>query len=188
MNQKQQSFTKTKSSTSHGGAPSKGKRKGARPLDRKKWIHMILKSSKAKGPMSFHNPKHKQWIEDLIREKAKKFGVQIADMVNVGNHFHYKIKIHNRELFQNFLKSITSLIARQVTGAKKGNPFGQFWDGLAFTRVLKSSFEELQLRGYFQANRIQVKDSYMAREGFLDGFNQWLAKKKGKSGFMANTG
>ena len=117
--------------TIHGGDSGKGKRKVERPLSRKKWIHLVLKSDKAKGKYSFLSAKNKTVVEGLLKQKAKKFGVSVADMANVGNHIHLKIKITSRESFQKFLKSVTTLIARRVTGARKGKPFGRFWQGLA---------------------------------------------------------
>lgn len=103
--------------------------------------------------------KNKSMVEKLIQEKSKKFHVKIADIVNMGNHLHIKLKIVSRLSFQKFLISITGLIARKITGARRGKTFGKFWQGLAFTRVVKTSLEELQLRGYFEANRRQRKFS-----------------------------
>lgn len=158
---------------SHGG-DSTGQRKLERPLSTRDWIHLILKSDKARGKMSLRSPQHQTWIEHLLREKARKFGVRIADLSNVGTHLHIKIRIASREAFQKFLKSITTLIARKVTGARRGRPFGRFWSGLAFSRVLKSRLEEFRLRGYFEANRREANQSYAARERYLERFHAWV--------------
>ncbi len=164
--------------TAHGGTESKGKRKEFRPLSTKHTIHLVLKSDKARGQFSFLTHKNKPLVDTLLKSKAKKFGVRIAEYVNVGNHLHIKIRISSREAFQKFLKSITTLIARKITGAKKGKRFGRFWQGLAFTRVLRSAFEELQLKGYFEANRRQASHSYRERDLFLTEFNLWVQKLK----------
>jgi len=160
--------------TWHGGAETKGYRKNFRPLAEKKWIHLVLKSPKAKGPWSFLTPKNQKIIQEVFRDKAHKWGVQIAEVVNVGNHLHIRLKFKYREGFQNFLRSVTSLIARKITQARRGVKVGKFWQGLAFTRVLKTSFEEMQLKGYFKANRIQATKSTKAREEYLDKFNAWV--------------
>src|SRR6185503_10348171 len=149
---------------SHGGGLNNGKRKLERPLSKKKWIHLTMRSSKAKGALSFKTPKNEVAINQILKSKAKKFGVKIADRANVGNHLHLKIKIHSREAFQKFLISVTGLIARTVTGARKGKPFGKFWDELAFTRVLQSYTEELRLDGYLMANRMEAHVSKETRE------------------------
>ena len=165
--------------TQHGGMSTKGKRKLERPLSGKKWIHLVLKSDKAKGALSLLTPKNEIGVERIVKSKARKFGVVIGDYANVGSHLHLKIKVTTRENFQKFLKAITNLIARFVTGARKGKPFGRFWRDLAFTRVLKSYREEINLRGYFIANRLEGKKSYAAREKFLGKFNDWVYRGGG---------
>ncbi len=167
--------------TEYGGARAKGFRKLERPLSTKKWIHLVLKSDKAVGSLSFLNLKNKATVENLIKSKAKKFGVLIAELVNVGNHFHLKVKITSRESFGQYLRSVTSLIARTVTGAKRGKRFGRFWQGLAYTRILKTALEELRLRVYFNANRIEVSHSPLAREVYLKRFNRWVVRERNRA-------
>ena len=161
--------------TIHGGGAHKGKRKLERPLSLKRPIHLVLRATRAKGTWSFLASAHKEWIHRLLRKKARKFGVTLADYANVGNHLHLKVKIHNREGFQNFLRSITSQIARKITGARRGVVKGAFWDGLAFTRVLKSYREELYLRGYIMANYLEAGQGYAVREKFRQKFGAWMA-------------
>lgn len=172
---------KTYNRTTHGGVETKGKRKEFRPLSTKKTIHLVLKSDKAKGLYSFLTLKNKPLIDRILKEKGKRFGIKIAEYVNIGNHLHIKIRITSREGFQKFLIAITSLIARKITGAKKGKKFGKFWQGLAFTRVVKSAFEELQLSGYFEANRRQASHNYRERDLFLTEFNLWVQSLKMRS-------
>jgi len=177
------------SRTIHGGEESKGRRKEYRPLAENKWHHLTLKSELAKDPWSFLTPKNQAIIRDTLKEKSKKWGVKIAEVVNVGNHLHIKLKFKYRKGFQNFLRSVTSLIARKITNAKKGNQLpkqkhkqNKFWQGLAFTRVLKTSYEVLQLKGYFKANRIQAVKGEKAREQFLNAFNDRIQSlRKGTS-------
>jgi hypothetical protein len=159
--------------TKHGGDLNRGRRKLERPLSRKYWIHVILKSDKAKGELSLLRPNHKQRIEKVVCEAGKKFGVKVGELVNVGNHLHLRLRMTSRFGFRNFLRSITAQIARFVTGARRGKPFGKFWRHLAFSRVLKSSWELLQLRGYFKANVIESEQGYAQRRVFIAEFNRW---------------
>jgi REP element-mobilizing transposase RayT len=176
MKQKQLNFysqINVSNKKSYGGT-TKGKRKIARPFSPKKWMHLNLKAQKAKGHLSLLNPKNKSNVEAILKKQSQKHGVQIAEYVNMGNHLHIKVRASTRNGFQKFLKSITAMIARKVTGAHRSNKFGKFWDALAFTRILTSAFEELQLKGYFQANRIEAQKGYQARKHYLDQFNSWL--------------
>lgn len=168
--------TKEFTSLTHGGAKVKLKRKTKRPLINNKITHVVLKSSKAKGYLSFY--KNKQKVHSLLKERSKKYFIEILDFVNMGNHLHLKVRFKDKNRFKNFLRTFTALLARKITSAKKGKVFGKFWDGLAYTRVLTSAYEILGLKGYFQANRIQRDYGYQAREKFLEKFNQKLYKLK----------
>ncbi len=162
----------------HGGEIGKGRRKLRRPVVSGKWMHVTLKSTLAKGAYSLLNIKHRFKVQSLIHAEAKRNFITIGDGVNMGNHFHLKIKCQTRQGFQKFLRAITGKIARLVTGAQKGKPFGKrFWDNLAFSRVLTSTYEVFRLKIYFQANRKERTNGYQARQFFLEQFNLWLRRQ-----------
>lgn len=150
----------------HGGEhvfKRERKRKLERPLDSRKPLHLVLKSSAAKGKMSFLT--HKVAVDRIIVRNAKKFGVRIHDRVNVGNHLHLVLSFPSREAFQRFLKTVTGLIARHITGARKGKPFGRrFWDYTAFTRVIVGHRAYLSARNYVEKNRIEAVFGRVARK------------------------
>lgn len=156
----------------HGGASSANKRKTRRPLIPGKSTHVIFKSSVAKGKLSLLA--HSAFIDALINKLSRKYFVQIQEYVNVGNHIHMKSKFKDVARFQNFLRVFAALVARKVSGAKKTKKIGKFWDGLVFTRVLTSSFEDLGLRGYFKANELEVKEGKAVREKYLTEWRQHL--------------
>jgi len=163
------------SRTAHGGDLALNKRKLDRPLSSKKPIHIVLRSSQAKGVWSFLGVKNQTAIDRIIARQARKFGVTVQDFANVGNHLHLKIKAPTRARFQAFLRSVTCLIARKITGARRGIKLKKrFWDGLAFTRVLTSWREEVNLRGYFIGNRQEAGLGQAARERFLRRFQEWV--------------
>jgi hypothetical protein len=98
--------------------------------------------------------------------------------VNMGNHLHLVVRFNDRQQFGKFLKSFSAQLARRVTGARRGQPRGRFWDGIPFTRVLRTSFEELQLRGYLRANLIERSFSRTERERSLEIWNSYIHKLK----------
>lgn len=166
-----------------GGSLNKGKRKSARPISLKKWMHITLKSTSAKGVHSMLNIKFRIQIDRIIKDAAKKYYIRLKDGVNMGNHFHLQIKCKTRQDFHNFLRIVTGKIAMLVTGAKKGNSFGRrFWDELAYSRIVSTQFEEKHLHFYLQANKIEREKGYQARLHFLKDINMWIKKiKKVKS-------
>lgn len=149
----------------HGGLQRKSKRKTARPLVPGKLTHVVFKSSKAKGSLSFY--KNKLLVKYLLKQRSQKYFIEILDFVNMGNHLHLKVRFKNTVYFKNFLRTFSALLARKITKARKGFKFGKFWDHLVFTRVLTSSFEMLGLKVYFEANRIERVSGYEARKEYL---------------------
>lgn len=156
----------------HGGMSRKKRRKIRRPLIPGAVHHVVLKSSKARGQMSFLRPHHQ--VRQLLNQRARKHFVEVLDFVNMGHHLHIKVRFKDRKRFQNFLRTFSALLARRVTGAHRGQRFGKFWDGLAYTRILTSKLEELGLRGYFDGNRRQKHMGQKARDESLKKFNQFL--------------
>ncbi len=156
----------------HGGVSLKKRRKIARPLLPGKITHVVFKSSKATAELSFY--KHKRLVASLLKAKSRRFFIEILDWVNMGNHLHLKVRFKDRKRMGQFLKSFTGTLARAITGAKKGNRFGKFWDGLAYTRVLLSKLEEIGLKGYFEGNHRQRELGYHERNFYLKRFNQFI--------------
>lgn len=158
----------------HGGA--KKRRKAKRPLVPGAITHLVLKSSKATGAMSFY--KNKALVNSLLRETAKKYFVEIKDFVNMGNHLHIKVKFKDAKRFQNFLRVFSGLLARKLTKANRGYVFGKFWDALAYTRVILTKFEELGLKIYFEGNHRERELGRMERDLYLKSWNHFLQRLK----------
>ena len=145
-------------------------------------MHLVLKSSKATGRYWMLNHRHAKPINKLISLKARKFGIELKEFVNMGNHIHFQLRAYSRKSFQAFLRAITNLIARLVTGAKKGNKFGRFWDGLAFSRIVSTFEEQIRLEGYLVGNKVERRLGYNARQAYLQALNKWIKKLKSEPG------
>jgi REP element-mobilizing transposase RayT len=140
----------------------KGRRKIFRPLDRKRRLHIVLKSSHARGTRSFVN--NKLQVASLIEEKAKVYGVVIHGCEIMRDHIHIFVSFKSRELIQSFMKVTTGLIARSITKAAKGKPFGKrFWDGLAFTRIITGRRDFATMRNYLVKNNVEREDGTLQR-------------------------
>ncbi len=110
----------------------------ARPLTTSQAIHLTMRSSLARGSRSMlANSGRKLHIERKLRKLSAQFGVKIYRFANVGNHLHLLLRITNRNLFQNFLRSIAGIIARICLGAERGKSKGlKFWDQRPWTRIV----------------------------------------------------
>lgn len=165
--------TRKTQSTSFGGSQwsKRKKRKERRPLSPHKPVHLVMKASVAKGALNMRRPATATRVWSIIQREAKRRHVKIERYVNVGNHLHFKLRFAETKGFQAFLRTISCLIARTVTGAKKGKPFGRkFWDFLAFTRVITSFKEERGIDRYLEANTLEAEVGKFAREWFEAGY------------------
>ncbi|HEY8278126.1 MAG TPA: hypothetical protein VIH99_00795 [Bdellovibrionota bacterium] len=150
---KQASFWKNPGK-SHGGGYRKGLRKVARPIATKKPMHIILRSSRARGAWNFH--KHANAMEAAVYRISKRFRIRIYRYQNVGNHLHLGVQAASRPEFQNFLRVLPQAVAFLVTKTRKGNPIGRFWDDLVCSRVVEWGRDWSGLRKYFDKNKFEA--------------------------------
>ena len=149
-----------KTSLSYGGEllkTRKGRAQG-RPLDTKNTMHLVLRSSKAKGALSFKTAKNSLAIQKIVHKFSSKYGVRVLSIANVGNHLHFQIKLTKRQGYKPFIRAITSAIAMAVTGASrwhKSKIDGKFWDYRPFTRVVRGFANYLNLRSYIEVNQFE---------------------------------
>jgi REP element-mobilizing transposase RayT len=129
-----------------------GRRKAARPHSARTPLHVTFRSSKARGGLSFLHPAHAQRIKARTQAAAKRFQVRVHQFANVGNHLHLLIEGRTRDGIKHFLRTMGAQVATVVTGARKGRPFGKFWDDLVFSRVVARGRDFLNTRWYILLN------------------------------------
>lgn len=159
-------------------------RKRGRPLVTKSPMHLVLRSSLAKGAWSFQTPKNARKVSELTRRFAKKYGVQLLHGANVGNHLHLMIRLRRRQAYVPFIRALTGAIAMTVTDTSKWRNRGRtrvaiaaghgetrkrevptsataqtklkFWDYRPFTRVIEGGRREyLAVADYILVNRLE---------------------------------
>jgi hypothetical protein len=170
---------KFSSKLSFGAHLQTGRRKSARPIDSKRALHVVMRSSQAVGCKSLK--KFERRIGALIDHQATLHGVRVYARANAGNHLHLIIKVANRRLCRSFLRSVAGLIARLVTGRERGaarrrGRYGEtlaasaarsealnaacdsdsFWDARPFSRVVAWGRDFAGLKNYLHLNRIEA--------------------------------
>lgn len=159
----------------HGGDHTKGKRKTQRPFDPKQALHVVLRSSRARGTLSLLHPNHCNLIRDLMDRLKDRWGISVYRYANVGNHLHLLVRAKSRSDWQGFIREFSGGIAMIVTGARKSHPLGRskvaglsdsaqrgFWDQLVFTRIVKfgrdfKSVATYVLRNFWEGAGVQVR-------------------------------
>jgi hypothetical protein len=140
----------------HGGEIRKGERKLRRPFDPKRPLHLVLRSTRARGAWSMRQFSKGPVIQALVYRLAERNRIKIYEYANAGNHLHVLLKAKTHAGFKKFLRTLTALVARIVTGAKKGNPVGKFWDELAYTRLVNWGKHFFRGRCYVIQNRLEA--------------------------------
>ena len=142
-------FNRNTEKDAHGGERTHGKRKERRPFDPKQALHVVLRSSRARGAYSMLHPKHCNNIQTLVDRLKARWGVAVYEYANVGNHLHLLIRARSRASWQGFIRELAGGIPIIVTGARKGAGLARtnatntaesakrgFWDELVYTRIV----------------------------------------------------
>src|SRR6266478_5398921 len=153
--------------TEHGGAVRRGRRKLERPVSMRRPMHVVMTSQRARGPWSLR--KHERAVRDALRAMAGRFGIRIYDFANVGTHLHLLVRARRREAFQGFLRSFAGLVARRVTGARRGQRVGRFFSGLAWSRVVSWGRDYVGVRHYIFRNEIEGTEGPRIRRALESG-------------------
>jgi len=181
-----------------GGQLLHGKRRRQRPLSTKEPIHIVLRSSWAKGPFSFLLVKNKKPIERLIASNAKSYGVKVYRQAIVGNHFHLIIQIPSRKAYNRFIRVLSSQVASHVmrslsfkkfqqliydqnagdppSGAEEIQGKGQaFWQFRPWTRVMRWGRDYQTCCRYLLQNTLEALGftSYKPRKNI---YAKWLSE------------
>ena len=151
-----------------GGSLIKGNPREARPLSTKKPIHLVMRSSLAKGQLSFLKGKRMSRIERAVKGIALKKGVKVYRYANSGNHLHLVISSKSRRAFNSFIRAISGIIARITLGVERGKAGAnaaklarRFWDARPYTKILEWGKE-------FKAVSIYVTRNTLEALGFID--------------------
>jgi REP element-mobilizing transposase RayT len=163
----------------HGGEASRGRRKGARPVATKRPMHVILRSSRARGEWNFLRRAHATRVKGIAHSTARRFGVRLHRFENVGNHLHLIVQAKRRADFQNFLRVLAQAVCFLVTKARKGSPIGKFWDALAFSRVVEWGRDYLNLLEYLRKNEWEAGGMPRDRVDHWFGVKRELLRESG---------
>lgn len=141
----------------YGGESVRGRRKVRRPIATKRPMHLVLKSSSAVGRSSMLRRSTAGFVSALLPRLSRRFGVRIFQFSNNGNHLHLLIQARDRNGFRGFVRTLSALVARDVTGARKGHPLSKhFWDFIPFTRIVEWGRSFKRALNYVIQNQLEV--------------------------------
>jgi REP element-mobilizing transposase RayT len=150
--------------TDHGG-PLRNTRngRGARALTTRHTMHLVLRSSKAKGAQSLTRGDRRRRITQLVYKHAARNHIHMLSFANVGNHLHLHIQLrtkktvnirgetqayNHRQMYCRFIRAITGAIALMIATAG-------LWDQRPFTRYVTTQRHFINMRDYMEINKLE---------------------------------
>jgi len=140
-------------STSFFGG-SINRRCSARPLSFKKPVHLVIKSSKARGSWAFLNNRNRRGIERWLKHFAQMNHLRIYETALNWNHLHLIVRFPDRKSYLHFIRSLTGTLPRSVFGFS--HPTETFWDFRPFTRIVEWGRDFAQACEYVQQNVMEA--------------------------------
>lgn len=119
-------------------------------------MHLVLRSSHAKAGWSFRVGDNPKKVSSILKKFAKKYGVQLLAVANVGNHIHIHMKLGNRFGYKPFIRAVTAAIAMAITGVSRWKKIDlKFWDLRPYTRVVIGREAWIRLTKYVRVNQLE---------------------------------
>lgn len=128
----------TRTSFFGGTLLKKSHAKKARPLSCKLPMHLILRSSQAKGGWNFLRPHNVQIIRKILKAQSRNFKITVLKQKNAGTYLQLVIKGKSKKNILDFIRTISALTARYIQRVHKGSAAKKgFWDQRPFTRIVE---------------------------------------------------
>lgn len=147
-----------------------------RPLSNTQSMHLILKSSKAKGNLCMRNGdngKNFHKVQKILKKFAEKYEVTIHRWANVGNHLHLHVTLRTYIGYKPFIRAITAAIAMAVSGASRWKKSsGKFWDQRPFTNLVITSKSFARLARYIKINEYEPIFGRLTAEAIVEGIER----------------
>ncbi len=147
-------------SREHGGSLNQGKRKGKRPLDFSKPVHLILKASDNEILLN-----QREVVLRTINEMCDRFLVKTYAVGVNADHVHLNLKFADRSTYNSWIRATTGLLTRRL--------WGLHWRFLPYTRIETWGRDFKRVQDYVRKNEIegQFIGEVMRRvEEFRQGF------------------
>jgi putative transposase len=165
---------RTKKEQAFGGTLlKKAKNRHDRPVSSKHPMHLVLKSSQAKGRFGFAAGGNAKKIKGIVSQHCLRYGVKQIQYSNNFNHLHLLLKFPSRVIYLRFIRSLTGAIALTVSGASKVKSLKsifagkKFWDFRPYTRVVYGWRGYTIAKDYVLLNRLEALGILPKRTGRL---------------------
>lgn len=151
--------TWSKSRFAFGGAQLNGSHpKTKRIFSPKLPLHVVLKSSQAKGVRSFL--RFSREIAHILARQASRHQIRLQQVANAGNHIHLLLEAPSRNHLSAFLRAVSGRIAQKVLGAQtyqaNSDEPRSFWDARPFSRIVSRGCDHRNVARYLGMNSTEM--------------------------------
>lgn len=135
-------------------------------------MHIVLRSTQARGAWSFVRPQNKHMINQVLAKHAHRTGVEMLGTGNAGNHLHLRLKFSNRTQYKHFIRAVTGEIALKIKGVinpdiKISKPL---WDYRPFSSIVGTASYVQRLNDYIKINNLEG-------QGFIRAFARLVVQR-----------
>ncbi|OFZ14866.1 MAG: hypothetical protein A2Z20_04560 [Bdellovibrionales bacterium RBG_16_40_8] len=154
--------------------------RGRRPISIIYSMHIVLRSTLARGKWSFAGDQNREMIRYVLAKHATTCAVKLIATGNAGNHLHLRIQVASREQYIHFIRAVTGEIAlkikkiihpeRELARSKK-HELGcapdessseqislkekNFWDRRPFSSIVGTLRYATRLTDYIKINQLE---------------------------------
>jgi REP element-mobilizing transposase RayT len=119
---------------------------------------------------SFRAYKHFAKLEGILKAVAVNYGVRVEERSWNGDHAHFIIRIHNRQLYKAFIRVLTARIVFVVTEGRNRLKNGmKLWKFRPFTRVIRGFRAHKTAIAYVRLNQLEAEGKIQYRKERLRG-------------------
>jgi REP element-mobilizing transposase RayT len=158
MPKDQQQISKKLHPSAYGGVLRNRRHgRGSRTISTRFSMHLVLRSTLARGAWSFVRPKNELMIHRVLTKHAKSTNTEILGIGNAGNHLHLRVQFTSRKRYLKFIRAVTGEIALHIKRITQNNPIAaiNFWDRRPFSSIVSSLKYVARLTDYLHINSIE---------------------------------
>jgi REP element-mobilizing transposase RayT len=156
-----------------------------RPLVHNHSMHFVLRSSQARGELSFRHARNHDRVVKILKTFAQKNGVKLLNYAVHLNHLHLHLQLpRGDQAYKKFIRAISAAIAMAVARTSRWNPAKlKFWDRRPFSRPVLGAKAYLKVEDYIEINKLEAIGYNRAEARFRHGYYKAKeAEKRARGG------
>lgn len=145
--------------SAHGGVlRNRRAGRGKRRISTRFSMHLVLRSSVAKGAWSFVRPQNRAMIQRVLAKHSARLNVVLHGVGNAGNHLHLRAQFISRKSYLDFIRAIAGEIAlhiKKISHPDADRSCRSLWDHRPFSSIVSGLKYVNRLTDYIKLNQLE---------------------------------